>query len=254
MITSPLLGACPGVRHAFFTRQGGVSQGIYAGLNCGLGSQDERERVLQNRAYVAGSLGVAADRLAALYQVHSAHCVVVDKPFAHHEAQRADAMVTQVADLALAVSSADCSPVLFASPGVIGAAHAGWRGALGGVIEATIAAMIALGARRQDIRASIGPTISQRNYEVGAEVRASFVDKNTAYGRFFSPSERDGFFLFDLPGLIAHRLGAAGIAAQDDVGLCTYGDEERFFSYRRMTHRGESDYGRHIHGIALAST
>lgn len=254
MITSPLLSACPGVRHAFVTRQGGVSQGIYAGLNCGLGSHDERERVLQNRAYVAGSLGVAANRLVALYQVHSAHCVVVQKPFTHDEAQRADAMVTQIANLALAVSSADCSPVLFASAGVIGAAHAGWRGALGGVIEATIAAMIALGARREDIRASIGPTISQKNYEVGPEVRASFIDKNPAYGRFFMASQRDGCFLFDLPGLIAHRLRAAGIAAVEDVGLCTYGDEERFFSYRRMTHRGESDYGRHIHGIVLTGT
>lgn len=252
MIHADLLSACPGIRHAFFTREGGVSRGIYAGLNCGLGSQDERERVLQNRAFVAGSLGVAADRLLALYQVHSPHCVVVEKPFAHADAQRADAMVTRTPDLALAVSSADCAPVLFAGGGVIGAAHAGWRGALGGVIEATLAAMMALGARRADIRAVIGPTISQKNYEVGSEVRAAFVDQNDAYGAFFMPSGRNSHYLFDLPRLIHHRLRAAGVDAVGNVGLCTYEDEARFFSYRRMTHRGESDYGRHIHAIVLA--
>lgn len=252
MIEAPLLAACPGVRHGFFTRKGGVSQGIYAGLNCGLGSRDERARVVQNRAFVAGRLGVAADHLVALYQVHSPHCVVVETPFTQGAAQRADAMVTDRPGIALGVSAADCGPILFASEGVIGAAHSGWRGALSGVIEATIAAMNALGAETSSIRAVLGPTISGKNYEVGAEVRQAFIGKNEAFAVFFTPAQREHHYFFDLPGLIMHRLRAAGLDHIADLGLCTYEDESRFYSYRRMTHRGEADYGRHIHAIALS--
>lgn len=251
MIKAPLLTAIPGVAHAFFTREGGVSQGLYRSLNCGLGSKDERDRVLQNRAFVAGTLGVAADRLVSLYQVHSPHCVVVEKPFSPDQAQQADAMVTKVPGLALAVSAADCTPILFAGEGVIGAAHAGWRGALKGVIEATIAGLVALGARIETIRAVIGPTISQSNYEVGLEVLDAFFAKDEQYRPFFVASQHPEKFLFDLPGLVAHRLRQAGITAIEDLGLCTYADEKRFFSYRRMTHRGEADFGRHLHAIML---
>lgn len=252
MIEAPLLARQPAIRHGFFTREGGVSGGLYGSLNCGLGSKDERDRVLQNRAYVAGSLGVAADRLVALYQVHSPHCVVVERSFEHGQGQKADALVTNVPGLALAVSSADCTPILFAADGVIGAAHAGWRGALGGVLEATLAGMAALGADISSVHAVIGPTISQANYEVGPEVRAAFLAVDAAFEPFFIASQQEGRFMFDLPGLVAHRLRAAGVGAVEDLALCTYADEERFFSYRRMTHRGESDYGRHLHGIVLS--
>ena len=253
MIRSALLSDLPDLRHGFFTRLGGVSKGLYAGLNCGLGSRDERERVIQNRAYVAGCLGIAAHRLVTVYQVQSPHCVVVEQPFAQSEVQRADAMVTTERGLALGVSSADCTPILFAANGVIGAAHAGWRGALAGVVEATLAGMVALGAKSAEIQAAIGPTISQANYEVGPEVVQAFSQQAPDFAKFFIPSPHQDKWLFDLPGLVAYRLRAAGIGKVDELGLCTYGDDKRFFSYRRMTHRGEADYGRHIHAIALNS-
>lgn len=244
----------PGLVHGFFTRRGGVSRGVYGSLNCGLGSHDERDRVLQNRAYVAGKLGIKASHLVTCYQAHTATCVTVATPFPPTVAPKADAMVTVVPGVALAVSSADCTPILLAAPEarVIGAVHAGWRGALLGVLEACVEAMVAAGAERGEIRAAIGPTISQPNYEVGAELLDAFVKVDPGFARFFGPGVRDGKAQFDLPGLVAHRLTSAGIREIEDLALCTYADEARFFSYRRMTHRGEADYGRHLHAIALA--
>lgn len=243
----------PGLVHGFFTRRGGVSRGVYQSLNCGLGSHDERERVLQNRAYVAGKLGAKASHLVTCHQAHTATCLTVDKAFQPGEAPRADAMVTVVPGIALAVSSADCTPILFADPEarVIGAVHAGWRGALQGVLEACVEAMVAAGAERARIRAAIGPTISQPNYEVGTELVEAFLKADPGFARFFAPGARDGKAQFDLPGLVAHRLRSAGVGQVEDLALCTYADETRFFSYRRMTHRGEADYGRHLHAITL---
>lgn len=252
MLTASTL-AIPGIVHGFFTRSGGVSHGVYASLNCGLGSKDERARVLQNRAYIAGVLGVAADRLVTVHQAHTADCVTVSQPFSPVSAPRADAMVTRVPGIALAVSTADCTPILFAEPEarVIGAVHAGWRGALSGVLEACLAAMDALGAKRERIRAAIGPTIRQPSYEVGPEVVAAFTKVDPSFARFFAPAAREGHAMFDLPGVVAERLIAADIEQIEDLGLDTYAEEARFFSYRRMTHRGEADYGRHLHAIAL---
>lgn len=253
MLHAPNL-AVPGLRHAFFTRAGGVSRGVYASLNCGLGSSDERERVLQNRAVVAGFMGVAANKLVTVHQAHTADCVTVTTPFAHADAPRADALVTATPGIALAVSTADCTPILLADPRarVIGAIHAGWRGALGGVIEATVTAMAALGAAPERLEAAIGPTISQRNYEVGPEVLQAFLSADPAFERFFTPRDQRGHALFDLPGAVAYRLSRTGVGRVRDLGLCTYADEARFFSYRRMTHKGEPDYGRHLHAIVLA--
>jgi YfiH family protein len=250
MLTASTL-VLPGVRHAFFTRAGGVSRGLYGSLNCGLGSKDERACVLQNRAYVAGRMGVARNRLLALYQAHTADCVVVDGPW-DGDPPRADAMATKTPGLALGVSAADCTPVLFVDPQarVIGAAHAGWRGALGGVLEAALAGMERLGAKRDRVCAAIGPTIRQPSYEVGAEVREAFVSANPSAARFFAAGQ-GGRWQFDLPGVVAARLAAAGVEQVEDLGLDTYADEARFFSYRRMTHRGEADYGRHLHAIVL---
>ena len=254
-MTSPFLKSAlldvPGVRHGFSTRAGGVSRGVYAALNCGLGSSDERERVLQNRAFLAGSHGFGAGQLVAAYQAHTATCVTVVEPWAPADAPRADGLATRTPGLLLGVSTADCVPVLFADPGarVIGAAHAGWRGALGGVLEATIAAMVGLGASRGAIRAAIGPAIRQPCYEVGPDLIAAFGPSGEP---FFAPAARPGHALFDLTGHVADRLAKAGLTEVDDLGLCTYADEARFFSYRRMTHRGEPDYGRHMHVIGLA--
>jgi YfiH family protein len=250
-IEAPELSSFPRLRHAFFTRRGGVSQGIYASLNGGLGSGDERAHVLENRRRMASHLDLDPARLLSLYQLHSAEVVTVET--AWDERPRADAMVTSRADLALAISSADCGPVLFADPhhGVIGAAHAGWRGALAGVLEATLAAMERLGAEREDIVAVLGPTISQQAYEVGSELLAAFDEVDGEYRRFFAPAARPGHSLFDLPAFIGARLRAAGIGEFEDLGHCTYREEELFFSYRRATHRGEPDYGRLIAAISL---
>jgi len=242
-----------GIAHGFFTRQGGVSAGIYASLNCGLGSADHRAAVAQNRARVAGELGIAPDRLVAPYQIHSANVVVAERPWRPgSDAPRADAVVTRREDLAVGVSTADCAPVLFAEPQarVVAAAHAGWRGALSGIIEATVAAMEGLGAERGHISAAIGPTISQGAYEVGDEFMDRFLAADAENARFFStgPGDRPHF---DLAGFLRARLKAAGIGALHDLGLCTYDDEARFFSYRRSTHRGEPDYGRQLSAVAL---
>jgi polyphenol oxidase len=239
------------IRHGFFTRQGGVSQDIYEGLNIGLGSSDRAEHVRENRRRVADWFGLPLERLATIHQVHSPDVVVVDGSYTGERPQ-ADALVTASPDLILGVLSADCGPILFldGENGVIGAAHAGWKGALGGVLENTIDAMVGLGAERSAIVACLGPSIGARSYEVGPEFVDRFLSFDPSYAAFFSPSPKEGHAFFDLQALTIRRLQEAGVAA-DNLELDTYSDEERFFSYRRTTHRGEPDYGRQISAIAL---
>lgn len=238
------------LRHGFFTRKGGASSGVFEGLNCGLGSSDQAEVVKINRARVADAMQVAPDHLVTVYQVHSADVQHVDGPLA--EAPKADAMVTATKGVALAILTADCQPVLFADAGagVIGAAHAGWRGALDGVLEATLEAMEDLGARRAQISAVIGPSISQAAYEVGPEFIEPFLDQDPGNSRFFA-SGKDGHYQFDLTGYGVHRLRMAGVGHAEWTRHCTYSDPDRFFSYRRTTHAGEADYGRLISTIRL---
>jgi YfiH family protein len=254
VIRSPLLSDLPGIAHGFFTRQGGVSEGLYASLNIGLGSNDARARVLENRDRVARALGVTGDALALPYQIHSPDVAVVEEPWTPGEGPRADAVVTARAGVAVGVATADCGPILFADAEarVVGAAHAGWQGAFGGVIAATVAAMEGLGARRERMVAVLGPTISAAAYEVGPEFVARFVAVDPDWARFFTASPKAGHAMFDLPGFIALRLAEAGVRRRGDLGLCTYADEARFFSYRRTTHRREPDYGRLVSAIALA--
>jgi polyphenol oxidase len=252
LIEAPLLARTDGVRHAFFTRRGGRSDGIYTSLNGGLGSSDEPVKVTENRALMAQTLGVTEDRFMSLRQVHSPDVVVVDEPWPHEDRPRADAMATRRPGVALAIATADCGPVLFVDSrnGVIGAAHAGWRGALSGVLDATVEAMETLGARRGDIAAVLGPTIRRENYEVGPEFVAAFLENGAEYRRFFSDGEGDRS-RFDLPGFIEARLQALDIGAFDDLARCTYAEDDLFYSYRRATHRKEPDYGRLISAIAL---
>lgn len=255
MLHSPALQSLAGVRHAFFTRAGGVSDGVYASLNSGVGSDDDPANVAENRARMARSLGVAPERLLTAYQIHSPEVVIADEPWNVAARPKADAIVTRTAGLAIGVSTADCGPLLFAdeTARVIGAAHAGWRGALTGVIEGTIAAMETLGAARGRIVAAVGPLIRRDNYEVGRGFVDDFVHADADYARFFAPGAREDHALFDLPGFIAARLAASGIGRIDDLGLCTYADADRFYSYRRSVHRGEPDYGRHVNAILLAA-
>jgi polyphenol oxidase len=255
MIALAALAAGPAIRHAFFTREGGVSGGIYASLNCGFGSRDDRRAVAENRAIAAAQLGVAADRLVSCHQVHGTTIVNVERPWRREDNPRADGMVTRVPGIALGVLAADCAPVLLADPAarIIGAAHAGWRGALAGVVEATIAAMEAEGARRERIRAGIGPCIAQPSYEVGADFAATFAAGDSTSSGFFRPAERPGHFLFDLPGYIAHRLARLALAAVERTSHDTAAEEGLFFSYRRACRRGEGDYGRLLAAIALAT-
>jgi len=247
------LAQLPGIRHAFFTRAGGISGGTYASLNAGVGSNDDPGNVAENRARMATAMGVPPERLLTCYQIHSPHVVVAAEPWSAGERPRADAIVTTVPGLAIGVSTADCGPVLLADPHarIIGAAHAGWRGALAGITDETIAAMERLGAARQRIVAALGPMIRQKNYETGADLRDRFVAADQANGRFFRPAAREGYFMFDLAGYVAARLAAASVGTIEDVDACTYADAERFYSYRRMTHRGEADYGRHVNAIVL---
>ncbi len=237
-------------RHGFFTRKGGASSGIFAGLNCGFGSSDQAEIVAINRARVADSLGLGDEALLSVHQVHSPDVVTVTGPLA--ERPRADAMVTRIPGVALSVLTADCQPVLFSDPeaGVIGAAHAGWRGAMEGVLEATVDAMVALGAQRKTIRAVIGPTISQAAYEVTAEFLDTFLAEDRDNARFFANGQ-NGRYQFDLPAYGLHRLRSAGVGQAEWTRHCTYSDPERFFSYRRTTHAAEADYGRLIAAIRL---
>jgi YfiH family protein len=245
--------AVPGIRHAFFTREGGVSAGHYASLNGGVGSHDDPALVAENRTRMAAALGVAPDNLLTAYQVHSPAVVVAEAPWTPLARPRADAIVTRIAALAIGVTTADCGPILFVEPGarVIGAAHAGWRGALAGVVEATVEAMERLGAARESIRAAIGPLIRQRNYEVGPDLIARFAAEDRDSAAFFVDAPRPGHALFDLGGYVAARLTRAGVRHVEDLGLCTYADPGRFFSYRRATHRAEADYGRHVNAVAL---
>jgi purine-nucleoside/S-methyl-5'-thioadenosine phosphorylase / adenosine deaminase len=238
------------VRHGFFTRRGGASSGVFTGLNCGPGSSDQVAAVRINRARVAEALEVAPEALISVRQIHSADVVTLSASL--DDRPPADAMVTATPGLALAILTADCQPVLFsdARAGVIGAAHAGWRGALGGVLESTLAAMEDLGAQRADTVAVIGPTISQRAYEVGPEFFDEFTGHDPDHARFFANGQGDRM-LFDLPAFGLHRLRAAGIGAAEWTRHCTYGDPDRFYSYRRSTHAREADYGRLISAIRL---
>ncbi|MCG6903754.1 MAG: peptidoglycan editing factor PgeF [Rhodobacter sp.] len=246
ILTSDALGD---LRHGFFTRRGGASSGVFEGLNCGPGSSDQSEAVAINRARVAKAMQVEPEALLTLHQVHSADVIHV-REIPIGPRPRADAMVTTTPGLALGALSADCQPVLFgdAKAGVIGAAHAGWKGALNGVLEATLHAMTDLGAR--DIVAVIGPAISQRAYEVGPEFFDMFYADDADNARFFTNGEGDRY-LFDLPSYGLHRLRSAGVAHAEWTRHCTYSDEDRFYSYRRSLHRKEADYGRLIASIRL---
>lgn len=237
-------------RHGFFTRKGGASSGVFKGLNCGRGSSDQSEIVTINRARVADAMQVEPDHLISVNQVHSPDVQIVTAPLS--DLPRADAMVTATPGLALAILTADCQPVLFADPKahVVGATHAGWRGALDGVLEATMDAMEILGASLDNIHAVIGPSISQAAYEVGAEFLEEFMADEPDNTRFFA-NGKDGRYQFDLPGYGLHRLRRAGIGSAEWTRHCTYSNPERFFSYRRATHAGEADYGRLISVIRL---
>jgi YfiH family protein len=244
--------AHPGTRHAFFTRDGGVSTGVYASLNGGTGSRDEPEKVRENRNRMAAALGVPSERFLVPFQVHSADAIIVREPW-QGERPRCDGIVTDVPGLALGVTGADCGMLLFSDPKarVVAAAHAGWKGALNGILEATVTQMQRLGARRTEIAVALGPMISGKSYEVGPEFEARFVAAGADYQRFFTPSPREGHAYFDLPAFIAMRALEANVGSFEDLALDAYADESRFFSYRRMTHRGEADYGRLIAAIAL---
>jgi len=254
MIEAPRLSELEGVRHGFFDRTGGVSGGIYTSLNVGLGSNDDRKAVVENRCRVAARLDIPPDRLLTLYQVHSADVVRVDTP-EDARGVKADAMVTTRPGLALGVLTADCAPILLADAeaGVIGAAHAGWCGAFRGVAEATVEAMEQLGAARDAITAVVGPCIAQASYEVGPEFHERFVDDNADNAAYFTASKRAEHHMFDLPAYVLNRLGKAGVAGAVWLGRDTCSDPDRFFSYRRSVLRGEPDYGRQISAITLAA-
>jgi polyphenol oxidase len=253
-VLSPVLSALPGIRHAFFTREGGVSEGlVYGSLNGGMGSGDDKAKVGENRRRMAAHLGVETPNLVSVWQVHSPDCLHVAAPWPG-ERTKADAMATATQGMALGVATADCGPILFADPraGVVGAAHAGWKGAIGGVIEATLARMEGMGAARTNVTAVIGPMLSQSNYEVGPEFVTRFMAEDAGNARYFAPSLKADHAMFDLPGYNLMRLQRAGVGRAENLALCTYADEERFYSYRRTTHRKEPDYGRLISAICLA--
>lgn len=242
-----------GIRHGFFTRQGGVSGGLYASLNGGIGSRDRAADVTENRARMAAALGVTPHSLLTAYQTHSRQAVVVETAWTLEARPRADGIATRTPGVAIGVTTADCGPVLFADPaaGVIGAAHAGWRGALSGIVAATIAAMEQLGADRSRIHGVLGPMIRQGNYEVGPDLISRFATEDSDSGRFFVPTPREGHALFDLAGYIRMQIERTGVRQFEDLGFCTYADPARFFSFRRSTHNAEADYGRHVNAIAL---
>jgi len=253
MLTIGQLNELPGVRHGFFGRAGGVSEGLYATLNCGFGSGDEPAHVAENRARALRRIELPETALVTVYQVHSPDVVVVERPWARGEAPRADAMVTSVPGLALGILTADCAPVLLADAKVrvIGAAHAGWRGAVAGVIESTIAAMTRLGADPERIVAGVGPTIGQRSYEVGPEFAAPFLAQSARNADLFCPAQRPGHAMFDLKGYVARRLVTAGLRRVQVLPCDTCAEADRFFSYRRACQHGEPDYGRNLSAIAL---
>jgi len=238
-------------RHGFFTRRGGASSGIYEGLNCGHGSTDQSEAVTLNRARVAEAMELDPASLASVHQIHSSDVLVLTSP-PNQQQPKADAMVTSTPDIALGILTADCAPVLFADPraGVVGAAHAGWKGALGGILEATLTAMEELGAKRTNTVAVIGPCISQHSYEVGPEFLETFIAEDSNYARFFADGTGDRV-QFDLPAFGLHRLREAGIKQAEWTRHCTYSDASRFYSYRRSVHQKEADYGRLISAIRI---
>jgi polyphenol oxidase len=248
------LSIVSGIRHGFFGRKGGVSRGIYASLNCGQGSKDDIVAVIENRARVADHLGGVNGDVQTIYQVHSADVVVVDRLVERDELPKADAIVTKTRGLVIGILTADCAPVLLADPKakVVAAAHAGWRGALGGVLEATVAAMEAQGAERSRIMAALGPCISARSYEVGPEFLAEFVNVDSAHARFFREPPGKKKPHFDLPGFVLSKLEGLGLKSIESQAHCTYENESMFFSYRRTTHRSEPDYGRQISAIVVA--
>jgi len=251
-VQAPILAGMDGVAHGFFTRLGGTSEGIYASLNCGLGSRDVQDSIAENRERAARLLG--ADTLIGVYQKHSGTAVVAKKPWSRNKVPEADAIVTSTPGLAISILTADCAPVLLCDPEarVVGAAHAGWRGALSGIVESTVEAMAGIGARPERIGAAIGPTISQGAYEVGQDYKAQVVGQDPESEPFFAIDEGSGEPHFDLAGYVAERLSRAGVGETFDLGLCTYYDETRLFSYRRSQHHGEDDYGRQISAIVLA--
>lgn len=252
LIEAKSLRKLDGIRHGFFTREGGVSDGIYASLNCGIGSSDVAENVAENRRRAAEQLG-SPDHLVTPYQFHSAEVTVAEEPWSRENAPRADAIVTNRPGLAIGVSTADCVPVLFADRDakIIGVAHAGWRGARAGVLQATVSAMQKLGASRSAITVAIGPAISQAAYEVGEDFELNFIEGNTKNERFFARDKPNTRPHFDLTGYVASQLKQVEIKKIEDVKVCTYPQENRLFSYRRTTHRAESDYGRQISAILL---
>jgi YfiH family protein len=251
-LQSPLLSAIPGLRHAFFSREGGISDGIYAGLNGGLGSNDDPAAIAENRRRMAAQMGVPPSHFLSVHQIHSPDAVVATGPWQGASRPRADAIVTGTKGLAIGITAADCGPLLLVDPNarVIGAAHAGWKGALTGIVESTVEAMEKLGAERAGIVAAIGPLIRQPSYEVGNEFVERFMEEDAENALFFLPAAREGHAMFDLAGFIRKRLENAGVLVIDDIGIDTYSDE-RFFSYRRSVHRKEPDYGRHVHAIVL---
>jgi YfiH family protein len=252
MLVSSLLSAIPGIRHGFFTREGGVSGSVYATLNGGLGSRDDPADVRENRRRMAEWLGVRPENFLSVHQTHSPDAIVATGPWPGPARPKADAMVTTSEGVALGVTTADCAPILFADAKarVIGAAHAGWKGALSGILESTIDAMEKLGAERGGMVAAIGPLIRQSSYEVGSEFVERFIDADAGNAAFFLPGEREGHAMFDLAAYIRRRLENAGVLMIDDLGVDTYSDA-RCYSYRRSVHRKEADYGRHVHAIAL---
>jgi len=253
MHTSTTLSGIDGITHGFFSKQGGHSTGLYQSLNCGLGSNDDQASVMKNRDVVSQAMGVEAGSLVSLYQVHSPKVVVVDKPWSREDAPQADAMVSTQPGIALGVLTADCAPVLFSNSAgtVIGAAHAGWKGAVGGVIEATISAMVELGAEKTEIYGVVGPCIRPQSYEVGADMYELLTNANPINSQFFDPGKREGHYQFDLPSYALIRLANSGIGMVEDTPGDTYADEDMYFSYRRATHRNEQDYGRQISTIVI---
>ena len=255
MILANALSDCRRVRHCFFTRQGGVSRGIYASLNCGYGSKDERAKVTENRRRALAVIELPEEVLATTYQVHSADVVDVSEPWPLDARPRVDAMVTMRPGVALGIGTADCAPVLFADPevGVIGAAHAGWRGAVNGVLEATVQRMMQLGADPRRIHAAVGPCIGQASYEVGPEFPRPFLEQDPENQRFFVPGKRAGHLMFDLPGYVLSRLQRLDLASVEHTGHDTCAEADLFFSYRRTTLAGQKDYGRGLSVIALTA-
>jgi len=243
--------ALDGIPHGFLGRRGGVSTGVYAGLNVGFGSNDDREVIAENRRRAVAAVAPGAG-LVTVYQVHGADCVYAEAPWPEDKRPHADAMVTDQPGLALAVITADCTPVLLADreAGVIGAAHAGWKGALAGVVESTVAEMERCGARRERIAAAIGPVIARKSYEVDEAFFRRFLEAEPAHERFFSPG-REGHHQFDIEAFVLARVAAAGVRRAEALGLDTYADPDRFYSYRRATHKGEPTYGRQFSIIAL---